>query len=171
MLIAKDLDTLEALQKIGGALNVEALVTGTLVLSSNQFALNILVRSVQDARLEATASEILSSLDGSASHDSATKLQRAGVNGVGTPACVYCPPPDYSDKARAAKRQGAVLLDVVVTLEGKATRIILVKGLGEGLDEKAIEAVKSWRFKPVTDSAGNPITVLVAILVTFRLRK
>ena len=95
---------------------------------------------------------------------------RAGKNGIGMPVCVYCPPPKYSKKARADKLQGSVLLNVIVTVEGKATNITLVKGLGEGLDEKAIEAVKSWKFKPATDSAGNRVAAVVPIQVSFRFR-
>jgi TonB family protein len=168
-LTAKDMDTLEVLQRIGSALNVDALVTGTLAPSSNQFVLNIFVRTVQDARLQASASE---SFPQSVYSDSATKIHRAGLNGVGVPVCIYCPPPDYSDEARIAKLQGAVVLGVVISPEGTvAARIILVKGLGKGLDEKAIEAVKSWRFKPARDSAGNPVAVQIPIEVTFRFRK
>jgi len=96
---------------------------------------------------------------------------RAGLNGVGVPICVHCPPPDYSEKARAKKLQGSVVLDIEVTLEGKATKILLVKGLGEGLDEKAIEAVKSWEFRPAKDGTGNPVAVRVQVEVTFHLSK
>src|SRR5712692_12056992 len=55
---------------------------------------------------------------------------RAGVNGIGVPACIHCPAPEYPEKARADKLQGSVLLAAVVTPEGKATKVILVKGLG-----------------------------------------
>jgi periplasmic protein TonB len=99
------------------------------------------------------------------------KTPRAGVNGVGVPKCISCPPPDYSEKARGAKWQGTVLLDIAVTTEWKATNIIVLKGPGQGLEEKAIEALKSWRFKPALDKAGNPIQVRVQVEVTFHLHK
>lgn len=70
---------------------------------------------------------------------------RAGVDGIGSPICIHCPAPKYSEKARADKLQGSVILEAIVTPEGKATKIVLVRRLGEGLDEKAIDAVKSWR--------------------------
>jgi TonB family protein len=63
------------------------------------------------------------------------------------------------------------LLDITVTLEGIAAKIVLIKGLGEGLDEKAIEAVKSWKFKPAKDATGEPVPVRVQVQVTFHLRK
>jgi TonB family protein len=98
------------------------------------------------------------------------KVLRAGVDGIGTPICIHCPAPKYSDKARSDKLQGSVILEAIVTAEGKATKIVLVRRLGDGLDEKAIDAVKSWKFKPAKDSSGNPVEVLVPIEVTFRLR-
>ncbi len=99
------------------------------------------------------------------------KVLRAGVDGVGVPVCIHCPPPDYSEKARAAKLEGSVLLDITVTPEGKATKVVLIKGLGEGLDEKAIEAVKSWKFKAAKDVTGEPVAVRVQVQVTFHLSK
>jgi TonB family protein len=98
-------------------------------------------------------------------------IQRAGVNGVGSPVCVYCPFPDYSQKARADKLEGMVLLDITVTLEGRPKTVVLVKGLGDGLDEKAIEAVKSWRFTLAKDSSGKPVATRVQVEVAFHLYK
>jgi len=103
--------------------------------------------------------------------DEVKKIPRAGVNGVGTPVCVYCPAPAYPEKDRAAKLKGRVLLDVTVTPEGKAASVILVRSLGKGLDEKAIEAVRSWNFKPAKDSTGKPVAVSVQVEITFHLYK
>ena len=63
---------------------------------------------------------------------------RAGVNGVGSPQCIYCPQPEYSDEARKAKYQGTVLLDVTVTADGRVTNPVVIKGPGLGLEEKAL---------------------------------
>jgi len=94
---------------------------------------------------------------------------RAGVNGVGTPMCIYCPDPLYSDEARKAKYQGTVVLNVIVTADGRATDIHVAKGPGLGLEEKAIEAVRTWRFKPALGPNGRPVAVYIPIEVTFRL--
>jgi TonB family protein len=99
------------------------------------------------------------------------KVFRAGVDGVGVPVCIHCPQPAYSEKARADKLEGSVLLDVTVTPEGKAAGVILVRSLGKGLDEKRIEAVKSWKFKPAKDSTGKPVAVSVQVEITFHLYK
>ena len=94
---------------------------------------------------------------------------RAGVNGVGVPVCLYCPIPQYSDEARKAKYQGTVVLQVTITTDGKAINISVVKGPGLGLEEKAIEAVKGWKFKPAVGPSGKPVATIVPIEVTFRL--
>jgi protein TonB len=94
---------------------------------------------------------------------------RAGVNGVGIPVCIYCPNPQYSDEARKAKYQGTVTLLVTVTIDGRAINASVVKGPGLGLEEKALEAVKTWRLKPAVGPGGKPVPVIVPIEVTFRL--
>ena len=94
---------------------------------------------------------------------------RAGVNGVGVPECIYCPSPAYSDDARKAKYMGTVMLQVVVTPDGRAVNIAILKDPGMGLGEKAVEAVRTWRFKPAVGPNGKPVPVLVPIEVTFHL--
>lgn len=94
---------------------------------------------------------------------------RAGVNGVGVPICLYCPIPQYSDEARKAKYQGTVVLQVTITPDGRAINISVVKGPGLGLEEKAIEAVKGWKFKPAVGPNGKIVPTIVPIEVTFRL--
>jgi protein TonB len=94
---------------------------------------------------------------------------RAGVNGVGIPICLYCPIPQYSDEARKAKYQGTVVLQVTITTDGRAINISVVKGPGLGLEEKAIEAVKGWKFKPAVGPNGRIVPTIVPIEVTFRL--
>jgi TonB family protein len=84
------------------------------------------------------------------------------------PTCVYCPDPSYSDASRAAKFQGVVVLSVVVTLEGKADSIYVVKGAPFGLATKAIAAVRTWKFKPAQKD-GMPVPVRVPVELTLRL--
>jgi protein TonB len=94
---------------------------------------------------------------------------RAGVNGVGSPACIYCPQPEYSDEARKAKYQGTVLLDVVVTADGRVLNPVVIKGPGLGLEEKAISQVRNWKMRPANGPNGKPVTCRVQIEVTFHL--
>jgi len=94
---------------------------------------------------------------------------RPGTGGVGYPACLYCPEPQYSEDARKAKFQGIVVLQVIIQPDGRATNIQVVKGAGLGLDEKAIEAVRTWRFKPAIGPNGTPVATITPIEVNFRL--
>jgi protein TonB len=93
----------------------------------------------------------------------------AGTGGYGSPACLYCPQPQFSDEAVKAKYQGTVLLVAVITADGRATEIRVAKGLGLGLDEKAVEAVRTWRFRPALGPDGKPASVRQSIEVTFHL--
>jgi TonB family protein len=76
--------------------------------------------------------------------------------------------PEYSQDARAAKYQGTVLLYVEIGTDGLAHNIQVSRGLGFGLDEKAVQAVTQWKFKPATKD-GQPVTVSANIEVNFRL--
>ena len=94
---------------------------------------------------------------------------RAGVNGVGSPMCIYCPQPEYSDEARKAKYQGTVLLDVTVTADGRVINPIVIKGPGLGLEEKALAQVKNWKMRAAVGPSGKPVNCRVQIEVTFHL--
>jgi periplasmic protein TonB len=97
------------------------------------------------------------------------QVARAGVDGITIPTCAYCPFPEYSEEARKAKVQGTVTVQAVVTLDGRAEKISVVQGLGSGLDEKAIEVVKNWRFNPAHNAKGQPVAAEVPMHVFFKL--
>jgi len=88
--------------------------------------------------------------------------------GVSAPVVILKPNPEYTDEARKAKWQGAVLLSVVIDEDGVPQEIKVVRSLGLGLDEKATEAVQQWRFKPGLKD-GKPVPVSAVIEVPFRL--
>ena len=79
------------------------------------------------------------------------------------------PEPSYSEEARAAKVQGSVILSVVVTATGQVEKVVVQRGPGHGLEQKAIEAVQNWRFTPATGPDGKPVACIVNIEVTFRI--
>ena len=88
--------------------------------------------------------------------------------GVSQPVPIYRPDPDYSEEARKARVQGTVILAIVVDEEGNPRNVRVVKPLGMGLDEKAIETVEKWRFRPGMKD-GHPVKVMAQIGVNFRL--
>ncbi len=76
--------------------------------------------------------------------------------------------PEYSEKARKAKLNGTVLLRIVIDTNGKVARTAVVRGLGMGLDQKAIEAVLRWKFQPALKN-GTPVAVIAMVEVNFHL--
>lgn len=88
--------------------------------------------------------------------------------GVSAPKAVYAPDPEYSEEARKAKYQGTCVLWLVVGPDGRPRDIRVARTLGLGLDEKAIEAVRTWKFEPAMKD-GKPVAVQINVEVEFRL--
>jgi protein TonB len=88
--------------------------------------------------------------------------------GVSPPRLIYQVDPEFSEEARKAKYQGTCTLMLVVDTSGRPTNIRVASSLGMGLDEKAIEAVKNWRFEP-SQKDGHPVRVEIAVEVEFHL--
>ena len=91
-----------------------------------------------------------------------------GKNGIGFPSCVYCPDPAYTAEAVKAKFQGSVVLQLVVGPDGLTSNIQILRSPGLGLNEKAIEAVRTWRFKPSLGPHGKPVAVVIPLVLNFR---
>jgi TonB family protein len=83
--------------------------------------------------------------------------------------CVTCPYPIYTDEARHAKMQGTVMLRVLVGADGKASDIRVVRGVGFGLDERAVLTVRGWKLCPARDANQRSLPAWVTIEVVFRL--
>ncbi len=88
--------------------------------------------------------------------------------GVSAPKPISQKGPEFSDEARSAKYQGTVVLSIVVDKTGQTRNIRIRKPVGFGLDQKAVETVSTWRFKPATKD-GEPIDVELAVEVDFHL--
>ena len=93
---------------------------------------------------------------------------RPGVGGVTAPRAIYKPDPEYSEEARKAKYQGTVILGMIVDAHGRPQGLKVERGLGMGLDEKALEAVRTWKFEPA-EKDGKPVAVAISVEVAFRL--
>jgi TonB family protein len=89
-------------------------------------------------------------------------------DGVTAPKLLYKVEPSYTEEARDAKYQGTCLLYIVVGTDGAAHDISVVRSLGLGLDEMAVEAVSQWKFQPGMKD-GQPVNVKATIEVNFRL--
>ena len=84
------------------------------------------------------------------------------------PIVLLKPEPEYSEEARRAKLTGKVVLTIDVNTLGQAQNFRVVQSLGLGLDERAVEAVKRWKFRPGTRN-GKPIVTPAIVEVYFRL--
>ncbi len=89
--------------------------------------------------------------------------------GVTTPTLLAQTLPEYSEEARKAKYQGTVILETIVRRDGTVEVVRVTRSLGFGLDDKAIEAVVQWRFRPGMRN-GEPVDVALKIEVNFNLR-
>lgn len=90
-------------------------------------------------------------------------------NDLTPPKGVYTPNPEYSEKARKKKISGTVVVELVVTADGKVRDVKVTKSLEPSLDQQAIAAVQTWKFKPATKD-GKPVAVHIHAEVTFRIR-
>lgn len=95
-------------------------------------------------------------------------IEDMGRNGVGRPTILYREKAKYTEEARQNKVQGVVVLQVVFTADGRITSIRTVRGLPDGLTEKAIEAAQKIRFNPATKN-GQPVSVRGTLEFTFNL--
>ncbi len=89
-------------------------------------------------------------------------------SGATPPRAIFSPEPEFSEEARKAKYQGVCTLGVVVDAQGRPTNIRVLSSLGMGLDEKAIAAVKTWRFEPAMKD-GHAVRFEIAVEVDFHL--
>jgi TonB family protein len=93
----------------------------------------------------------------------------SGRRAVAMPICLVCPLPVYTDEARHVKVQGTVTLRVLVGADGRAQQVRVVKGPGYGLEERAEETVRAWKFRPARDATNRTVPTWVIIEAVFRL--
>lgn len=100
--------------------------------------------------------------------DVGTGVYQAGVGGVSNPVPIVTPEAEFSDEARRAKYQGVCMIAIIVDAHGYPQNPRVVRSLGMGLDEKALESVRRYRFKPAMKD-GRPVPAMITVEVDFRL--
>jgi TonB family protein len=90
------------------------------------------------------------------------------AKGTAPPKAISAPSPRFSDEARKAKYQGTAVLSISVDKTGQIRNVRIVRPLGMGLDQKAVEAVSTWQFRPATKD-GEPIDMQINVEVDFHL--
>jgi len=89
--------------------------------------------------------------------------------GVSAPVPIVSPEAEFSDEARRAKYQGVCLVSLIVDAQGNPQNPRVIRALGMGLDEKALEAVRRYKFRPALKDGKTPVPVMITIEVNFRL--
>jgi periplasmic protein TonB len=95
-------------------------------------------------------------------------LYRVG-GGVSAPIALNSVEAEFSDEARRAKYQGVCLISVIVDAQGNPQNPRVIRALGMGLDEKALEAVRKYKFRPAMKDGKTPVPVMITVEVNFRL--
>jgi TonB family protein len=89
--------------------------------------------------------------------------------GVSPPIPLNTVEAEFSNEARRAKYQGVCLIQLIVNRRGLPVDLHVVRALGMGLDQKALEAVRQYRFKPAMLDGKTPVPVMITVEVNFRL--
>jgi len=90
-------------------------------------------------------------------------------SGISPPSVIREVKPDYTEEGRRRNLEGDVVMEIVVRRDGSVGDVKLLQGLGAGLDQRAIDAVRQWRFSPA-QRQGVPVDVIVEVAVEFKLR-
>lgn len=91
-----------------------------------------------------------------------------GIGGVTQPVPIFTPEAEFSDEARRQKYQGVCVISLIVDAQGYPRNLRLVQTLGFGLDQKALDAVQRYRFKPARKD-GKPVPARMSVIVDFHL--
>jgi TonB family protein len=181
--IALDAYFPEVLKAVATSAGAELLVTETLEWQSDGYDLiSEVYDAVQGRKLDQFRARILRPVPDSAGEPLVFKDPVTGASViiargkqprtplVESPMCDKCPNPSYTPEAQADRIQGRVLLLVTVTEQGTADRIGVIDGLAGGLTEQALEAVRSWHFRPAIGKDGKPFATRMPLEVMFRLQ-
>jgi TonB family protein len=163
----------DALRAAAPGIGADLLVIGTLDKRGNSYFLQIIPVRVSDSQTFAAISATFESTEFFESMltplpADVPRLKGRPEGGYSMPSCIRCPDPSYTNPARRAKINGTSIFEVLISPSGEAAQLRPVKMLGYGLDEKAFEAIKHWKFRPATQN-GSPVPIIVPVEVTFRI--
>jgi TonB family protein len=121
--------------------------------------------SAQDAATPATFGTDSATVP--AGNSTISPLRRIG-GGVTPPKVLHTVDPQFSEQARKAKFNGIVLINLIVDTNGMPQNVHILRGVGMGLDEKAVEAVKQYVFQPAMEG-GKPVPVQLNVEVNYQI--
>jgi len=124
-------------------------------------------RSGEAADLEARANAVQNARGSTVNPKLSDGVYRMSSD-IASPSLLYKVEPEYSEEARIAKLSGTVILDAEIGTDGMTHNIHIKRGIGVGLDEKAMEAGRTWKFEPAS-LRGEPVAIRINVEVAFRL--
>jgi TonB family protein len=126
---------------------------------------DLALRNAYDSLLASAPGE---QAEAAGAHGNAVDAIHKVGHDVSPPSCAYCPDPPYSKKARAAKYSRTCVVQIIVNAVGDVVNVRVVKPLGLGLDENAVNTVHPWKFRPAIRE-GVPVNVRMLVEISFRL--
>jgi TonB family protein len=166
-----DLSTDAIRAKLASDFGLDAILSGTITVNQGVASIDLIGRDPSGKELfRSRYEEVLnpSLIDDMDVWQSGGDFYFPGLDGVTVPKCLSCPIPERPLGDRAKRLEGKVILSILVTVEGKAGEIHLVKKFDPDFDRAAINAVQTWRFVPSHDPDGKPVPVRVPVELTFR---
>jgi TonB family protein len=175
-LITVDLNNPHNAVEAAKEMKAQAYVWGSFAIGHDNFDLLVEAYGVQDGKKIAgfrATLPLTDSMKDAAEQRSRKSLEsglaQPGKDGYTFPACVYCPQAQYTQLAEWHHFEGSLTLSMLVTADGRADNVVAIKALPYGLTDKAIETVRSWKFKPAQGSDGSPVAVRQSVEMTFRI--
>jgi hypothetical protein len=168
-----DLCWSEALKKLPLDLSIDILVLGSIEESADAYTVQMKALQVPCGATLDTQSisfqktKFLFSLTARFPPQTQFPVYRAGVNGVSSPVCRYCPQPSFTDYAIREKVRGKSVIEVLISPKGRIVDSHLLTQLGFGLDEQCIRNLQEWQFKPAAKPDGTPVYAITQVEIRF----
>lgn len=184
------LERQEALVWIARELRASRLVFGTIIRKGDSLELKIKVlkhenfgnntQTSKEMRIEIPVGNLgrgfvpresyhaLQKRDASHFDAEATDPSSFKRQGIEPPRCSYMPNPEFTDGARAVRLNGSLIVEAIVTTQGRVEEARISRGLPYGLNQNSLTTLKNWKCEPATKN-GVPLAVVVPFEVTFRL--
>jgi TonB family protein len=166
----RDLATGEVLAKFVSDFGADGILWGTVSVNQDLVTTDVVMRDPSGKELFRRRYE--EKLDGELRADyeagqSGSDFYYAGLDGVSPPRCLYCPIPGPAGRG-SARREGDVVLSILVTVQGKADQMSVVQSLDPAYDRAVVDEVRMWRFEPAEDAEGKLVPVRVPVQITFK---
>jgi len=157
---------------LGPAMQLDGYVLTAVSVSGGNATLTIELHSIsQDEKVRLYAERVKLPLAAGQKEEAKRRLNSdlspsGKTADLQEPECVQCPRPALPRRLQAGER-GELYLLVTVTREGKATEVILLRGVHNKMDEISVQTVQSWRFRPAHDDKGSPVERRVIVEVQY----